>query len=52
MAIENKICINCNKYTVCKWSDTIDKFDEEVAKKPIEVLIEMKECPEYKEVGK
>lgn len=51
MAIEKKLCTNCDKSTVCEWYKTINKFDDELAgKKLIPVLIEMKECPEYKEV--
>lgn len=52
MAINNKICENCDKATVCSWATTLDKFDEEVAtnKAYIPVEIEIKECPEFKEV--
>lgn len=47
MAVENKICEDCDKSLVCAWSKVIDKFDEEVVKNPIQATIEIKECPEY-----
>ena len=47
MAVENKICNDCDKSVVCQWVKIIDKFDEEVAKNPIQATIEIKECPEY-----
>lgn len=50
MAIQNKICKDCDKYTVCSWAKTIDKFDEEMVKNPINTIIEIKECPEFKDV--
>ncbi len=47
MAVENKICSDCDKSVVCAWAKTIDKFDEEVVKNPIQATIEILECPEY-----
>jgi hypothetical protein len=52
MAVINKICMDCDKSTVCQWATIIDKFDDEVAKKPIGAVIEIKECPEYKDIQK
>lgn len=47
MAVENKICSDCDKSIVCAWAKTIDKFDGEVVKNPIQAIIEILECPEY-----
>lgn len=52
MAIINKICSDCDKCVVCEWCKTINKFDEEVVKNPIQAEIEMKSCPEFREVEK
>ena len=30
MAVENKICNDCDKSIVCSWCKIIDKFDDEV----------------------
>ena len=50
MAVVNRKCADCTKYMVCLWSKTIDKFDNEVAKNPIGVEIEILSCPEFEEV--
>ena len=47
MAVENKICNDCDKSVVCQWAKIIDKFDEEVVKNPIQATIEIKDCPEF-----
>lgn len=39
MSVLNKICMDCDKSTVCQWATTIDKFDDDVAKKPIGAVI-------------
>ena len=52
MAVENKICNDCDKSIVCSWCKVIDKFDDEVVKNPIDVTIEIKDCPEFKEITK
>lgn len=54
IAIENKKCQDCDKSNCCKWVDTLNKFDEEIAsaKAYIPVEIDMKNCPEFKEVEK
>lgn len=50
MSVVNKICNDCDKSTVCNWCTTINKFDDEIAKNPIGATIEIKNCPEFKEV--
>ncbi len=48
LMIENYICLNCKKFTICKWVNVIDKFDEE-KKNPVGVTIEIKNCVEFEE---
>lgn len=48
--INNYICENCDKEIVCSWRDVLNKFNDE-NKKYIPVVIEIKQCPEFKEVG-
>ena len=52
MAVENKICTDCDKSIVCSWCKVIYKFDDEVVKNPIDATIEIKDCPEFKEITK
>lgn len=46
MAIKNYICKSCDHYTVCKLSDTIEKFSSE-QKKPMGVDIQLLNCNQY-----
>jgi hypothetical protein len=47
MAVTNKICADCDKSLVCAWCKVIDKFDDEIAKNPINTVINITECPEF-----
>jgi hypothetical protein len=47
--VNNFICKECEKFTVCSWSDQILKFDSE-QKRFIPVDLTLNKCPEFKEV--
>lgn len=46
MAVENNICLDCRKSTVCKIADKLHAFVDDV-KTPLGVDIEIKKCKEF-----